>query len=142
MPDLTITIDMDRKCARCKMPGATQNGLCLSCIEKGISARIREKTGGTMSPKKDQKKSLSEKPPALEEKPSLSEGPSQKPLFGEADLVLNTLEVEMAEVRKDIEKCTKARERLEAREEELETREINLREAIAATKKTLKGEPA
>ena len=29
-----IIIDEDKECSRCKSPGATQNGLCLDCIEK------------------------------------------------------------------------------------------------------------
>ena len=33
---LEIKIDTDKKCERCKKPGATESGLCLACIVKGI----------------------------------------------------------------------------------------------------------
>lgn len=33
----TIDIDMDRKCTRCKKPGATTGGLCLKCIGKKMT---------------------------------------------------------------------------------------------------------
>lgn len=50
----TIRIDFDKKCSRCGKPGATQNGLCLSCITRAIKngeydhifKRIREKMQG------------------------------------------------------------------------------------------------
>jgi len=31
-----IKIDLDKKCRRCKKPGATQGGWCLACVAKGI----------------------------------------------------------------------------------------------------------
>ena len=34
----TITVDMNRRCRRCRRPGAVNNGLCLRCIEKAIMA--------------------------------------------------------------------------------------------------------
>ena len=34
----TITINQDKKCFRCKEGGATDNGLCLGCISKGVIA--------------------------------------------------------------------------------------------------------
>lgn len=34
----TITINLDKKCRRCGKPGATDGGLCLKCISKGIKA--------------------------------------------------------------------------------------------------------
>lgn len=36
MHRVTINIDMDRKCTKCRKGGATQNGLCLTCINKAI----------------------------------------------------------------------------------------------------------
>jgi len=33
---LTINIDLDKKCTRCKKAGATQSGLCMRCIAQGI----------------------------------------------------------------------------------------------------------
>jgi hypothetical protein len=41
MSDLTINIDMDKKCDRCGKPGATDAGMCLKCATKLI-------TGDTM----------------------------------------------------------------------------------------------
>ena len=38
-----IIIDEDKECSRCKKPGATQNGLCLSCIEKRANMVRTEK---------------------------------------------------------------------------------------------------
>ena len=37
--DVKIDIDMDQKCRICDQPGATQSGVCLSCIEKKIIAQ-------------------------------------------------------------------------------------------------------
>lgn len=37
----TIRIDMDKACQKCGEKGATQNGLCLSCIEKRMSERSK-----------------------------------------------------------------------------------------------------
>ena len=34
MKSVEIIIDMDIKCLRCRKKGATQNGFCLSCINK------------------------------------------------------------------------------------------------------------
>ena len=33
---LEIKIDIDKKCKRCKKPGATESGLCMACIAKGV----------------------------------------------------------------------------------------------------------
>ncbi len=33
-----IDIDLDKKCKRCGKGGATQCGVCLSCIAKGVKA--------------------------------------------------------------------------------------------------------
>jgi len=39
-PDaLTITIDFDQACRRCRKPGACPNGLCLACNAKRLKAR-------------------------------------------------------------------------------------------------------
>ena len=35
---VTIDVNLDRKCRRCHKPGATQNGLCLACIIKLMDA--------------------------------------------------------------------------------------------------------
>jgi len=38
MADLTITIEMDKRCIRCGKEGAVKEarGLCLKCIEKNL----------------------------------------------------------------------------------------------------------
>jgi putative DNA primase/helicase len=36
--NIKITIDMDRACAACGTPGATQNGLCLACIAAKVKS--------------------------------------------------------------------------------------------------------
>ncbi len=41
--DVTITIDMDKKCSACRKPGATQCGLCLKCVTKKILGTLRVK---------------------------------------------------------------------------------------------------
>lgn len=33
---ITIKIDLDKKCVRCKKGGALENGLCMRCITKAI----------------------------------------------------------------------------------------------------------
>jgi len=35
---LIISVDLDRKCKRCGKGGATQNGVCLPCINKAIKS--------------------------------------------------------------------------------------------------------
>ena len=39
----TIEIDMDKKCSDCGKGGACQNGLCLSCVSKRITAKYAMK---------------------------------------------------------------------------------------------------
>ncbi len=36
---LTININLDKKCTRCKKGGATDGGLCLKCIGNTIKVR-------------------------------------------------------------------------------------------------------
>lgn len=35
----TINIDMDKKCAECRKPGAVESGICLRCTSKALSGR-------------------------------------------------------------------------------------------------------
>lgn len=35
----TIVIDMNRKCAECKKPGATENGICMGCVAKAFKEK-------------------------------------------------------------------------------------------------------
>jgi hypothetical protein len=37
MADLVINVDLDKKCKRCRKPGATQGGYCLGCLGKMVS---------------------------------------------------------------------------------------------------------
>jgi hypothetical protein len=37
MTNLTINIDMDRKCAECGKGGAADSGLCLTCASKTLA---------------------------------------------------------------------------------------------------------
>lgn len=37
----TINIDMNKKCSKCGKPGATDSGLCLSCVSKRITTELR-----------------------------------------------------------------------------------------------------
>jgi hypothetical protein len=39
MSDLTISIDMDKKCGECGKGGATQNGLCLDCVTRVVEGK-------------------------------------------------------------------------------------------------------
>lgn len=36
MKDNIISIDLHKKCIRCKKPGATQSGYCLGCVAKMV----------------------------------------------------------------------------------------------------------
>lgn len=38
MVTVTIDINLDEKCKRCKKGGATPSGLCLNCIGKAVTA--------------------------------------------------------------------------------------------------------
>ena len=40
--DLHIDIDLDRRCASCHKPGATQTGLCLRCVGDVIVAKLKK----------------------------------------------------------------------------------------------------
>jgi len=39
MAHLTITVDMDKKCAECGKGGAVASGLCLNCTSKVIEGK-------------------------------------------------------------------------------------------------------
>lgn len=39
MVNVTINVRMDSKCAECRKGGATDNGLCLTCITKAMGSR-------------------------------------------------------------------------------------------------------
>ena len=43
---IKIWIDLDKRCAKCKRKGVTQNGLCLKCTTKVILNRIKEQQEG------------------------------------------------------------------------------------------------
>ncbi len=36
---VTIDIDMNKKCAECRKPGAVASGICLSCVTKAFYAK-------------------------------------------------------------------------------------------------------
>lgn len=37
--NVTITIDMNNKCAECKKPGAAPSGICLNCTVKAFRGK-------------------------------------------------------------------------------------------------------
>ena len=37
--NVTVTINMDRKCAECGKPGAAGSGICIRCVMKCMSER-------------------------------------------------------------------------------------------------------
>jgi hypothetical protein len=39
MSNMTITIDMSKKCAECKKGGAVDSGICLACTTKAIKGK-------------------------------------------------------------------------------------------------------
>jgi len=39
IPTITINIDLDKKCWRCKKPGAANGGMCLKCVAKMLNTR-------------------------------------------------------------------------------------------------------
>ena len=39
MNHVTITIDMDKKCAECRKPGATGSGICIKCAGKAYNLK-------------------------------------------------------------------------------------------------------
>ena len=43
---LTLTIDMDKRCAECGKPGATGSGICLACATKAISGQAMRSARG------------------------------------------------------------------------------------------------
>lgn len=75
-------------------------------------------------PRKTLKDELKESLPLAQENPPAEA--TQKPLFGEADMVLNTLEMELKEIEGDMKKCRESIERLEEKEAGLQTRFENV----------------
>jgi predicted nucleic acid-binding Zn-ribbon protein len=59
----------------------------------------------------------------------------QKPLFGDLDLVINTLETEASEITKRIEKAQESIDRKEAEITGLEERLANIRTSLAEIRK-------
>ena len=46
---VTINIDMNKKCAECKKPGAVQNGICMGCMAKAFGTKpILMREGGSI----------------------------------------------------------------------------------------------
>ena len=42
----TIDINMDRRCAECRKPGATASGICMACTAKAMHAKpLRSEVG-------------------------------------------------------------------------------------------------
>lgn len=39
---ITINIYCEKKCTRCKKGGATDNGLCLRCVEKKVKEMLKK----------------------------------------------------------------------------------------------------
>jgi peptidoglycan hydrolase CwlO-like protein len=110
---LTITIDQNKPCAKCGAKGATQNGLCLTCISKKIK---EQKKGGIMATK------------------------GQQNLFGDQDLVINTLETERSGLQKEIEATQKAIESKQDKLDELEGRVHNITLSLESIRKAVKTE--
>lgn len=49
MTNFTIVIDQNKKCIECNKGGATNNGLCLNCINKAIEGKpMKTKVGQTL----------------------------------------------------------------------------------------------
>lgn len=44
MPNVTITIDMDKLCAECGKGGATPNGCCFGCTTKAMDPERKMKS--------------------------------------------------------------------------------------------------
>jgi hypothetical protein len=44
--NVTINIDMDKKCAECRKGGAAQNGICLQCMTKAIGHKPMKSSQG------------------------------------------------------------------------------------------------
>lgn len=48
--NVTINIDMDKRCAECRKGGACQNGLCLACTAKAIAQKpMKSATGKALA---------------------------------------------------------------------------------------------
>jgi uncharacterized membrane protein YvbJ len=44
--NLTITINMDKKCAECGKGGAVDSGICIGCTSKALSGRVMKSPTG------------------------------------------------------------------------------------------------
>ena len=44
--NVTLTIDMDKRCAECGKPGATGSGICLPCATKAMSGKAMRSPAG------------------------------------------------------------------------------------------------
>jgi chromosome segregation ATPase len=110
---LTIVVDPNKPCAKCGAMGAVQNGLCLTCISKNIKG---QRKGGTMAPRE------------------------QQHLFGDQDLVINTLETERAVLQEEIKVTLKSIENKKEKLGELESRIENISSSIESIRKAAKAE--
>lgn len=43
---VTINIDMDKKCAECKKPGAVASGICIACTAKAFGRKPMKSQAG------------------------------------------------------------------------------------------------
>jgi len=43
---VTLTINMDKKCAECGKPGAANSGICMRCATKAISGKTMKSPQG------------------------------------------------------------------------------------------------
>lgn len=50
--NITINIDLDKKCIECGKKGACDNGLCLDCVSRAISGKPMKTSVGQKIAKK------------------------------------------------------------------------------------------
>ena len=48
MANMTININMDRKCHECDKGGATESGICLGCANKALAGKPMKSQAGKM----------------------------------------------------------------------------------------------
>ena len=44
--NVVLTIDMGKRCAECRKPGATPSGICMACANKALAGKTMKSEAG------------------------------------------------------------------------------------------------
>ena len=61
--NVTLTIDMDKRCAECRKPGATGSGICLKCAGRAYNPKPMKSAEGRAVQERIKRIHAAEMPP-------------------------------------------------------------------------------